>query len=176
MYEQLFILWMGFLSRAAGGGFGASYLDKEKGLNLSMLPELLFGLSLGIAYMIIFKNPYIAGIVSIWCYAWMETGHGTVLQWGDNPSAARGLRRQTLTPVVEWFSDRLGFYYGGINYCRLFMFVKGFLIGLPFGGLPLAVLWTLSYETGHRLQRNEVSEILCGVSTAFSVFIFYSVF
>ena len=187
MLYAAFIILMIFLARAAGGGFGAEYLRaKEDGgampFNLSFLPEIIFGISFGAASYVFSGNFFYAACVSIWCYLWMETGHGTVLQWGADPQAAKGERRHTLTPVVEWIcrqiNARTDFYieFGDINYCRIFMAVKGFLIGLPFGGLPLAVLWPLAYESKRYTKSHAITEMLSGAFAALAILLFCFIF
>lgn len=116
-----------------------------------------------------------------WSYAWMETGHGIVLLWGrdvNKQGYAQDVvnriledaktRTQTLKPVVDFLAKKLhiepklpdGTYT--VQYCRLFMSVKGFLIGLPFGGIPFIIAWPLSYEIGVRVKSHPVSEMLTG--------------
>lgn len=100
----------------------------------------------------------------------MQSAPGPALQWGRDPE--RGMARpRTLSPVVNWISDRLGFTGGDVNYCRLWMAVKGFLIGLPVGGIPLAIMWPLSYEIGNRLNSAVVSECLAGAGAGVSILI-----
>lgn len=160
------IIIMAILARQSGGGLGAQYLPRS----LTWLPEALFAVPLGYAGAVgmmhmtgsDFPPPLAFAVASVWSYLWMQTGHGTVLQWGSDPSAATGTRTQTLTPVINWMAKRLGLTVGEVGYCRLFMAVKGFLIGLPAGGLPLAFLWPLAYEIGVRVRRHEVSELLSG--------------
>lgn len=159
------IVIMAILARQSGGGLGAKYLPRS----LTWLPEALFAVPIGYAGAVgmmhmtdaDFPPPIAFAAACVWSYLWMQTGHGTVLQWGSDPSKAVG-RAQTLTPVINWIAARLGLTVGDVGYCRLFMAVKGFLIGLPAGGLPLAFLWPLAYEIGVRLRRHEVSELLSG--------------
>lgn len=186
MKYLLYCLVTAFLARASGGGFGAQKLNKKGAvddatgkdeggimpIDISFMPEVFFGFSFGFAHYLAFDSFLLYGLVSAWSYIWMETGHGTVLQWGNDPAAAQGERRQTLTPVVEFLSDRLGFVYGDRNYCRLFMAVKGFLIGLPVGGLPLAILWPLAYETKLWTKNHALTEIISGVFAGISILIF----
>lgn len=192
----MLIAVLAVLSRASGGGFGAKYLNRRGDvddatgedlggvipfISLAMLPEILFGATLGAAFWLALYllgvpgwwlltadgfhhiGPALAavaaGAVAVWCYAWMETGHGDVLGWGRQQKASEKDRTQTLTPVVDALADLLGItktlsdgFSPTTGYCRLFMSVKGFLIGLPFGGVILAVLWPLAYEVGARLR------------------------
>lgn len=160
-----FIIFMACIARMAGGGLWAERLPHP-------VPEIIFGLCFGVANYLAFENVWLALAVWVWCYAWMETGHGTVLSWGLNPDDATGARRQTLTPVVEFICRKLGVPFGSVNYCRIFMAVKGFLIGLPVGGIVLAVLWPLAYETGERLRKHEVSEFTSGAFAAMAILLF----
>lgn len=166
MMNWLLVPYMAITARQSGGGLGAQYLPRW----LTWLPELFFAAGFGLAA---FQYGGLAAavIATAWSYIWMQTGHGTVLQWGRDPSQAEG-RTQTLTPVVNWLAERFGFTLGDVNYCRLFMAVKGFLIGLPVGGLPLAILWPLAYEIGVRVKRHEVSELLSGAFAGFSIVLF----
>lgn len=167
------IIIMAILARQSGGGLGAQYLPRS----LTWLPEALFAVPLGYAGAVGVMNmtgadfpPPMAGLIAgVWSYLWMQTGHGTVLQWGRNPSAATSERTQTLTPVVNWMAARIGLTIGEVGYCRLFMAVKGFLIGLPVGGVLLAVLWPLAYEIGVRVKRHEVSELLSGAFAGLAI-------
>jgi hypothetical protein len=69
-----------------------------------------------------------------WSYAWMQSATGPALPWGSNPTASMS-RPRKLSPLVNWVSDKLGFERGDVNYCRTWMAVKGFLIGVSY---PLA--------------------------------------
>jgi len=194
------------LTRMAGGGFWAEKLNKkgaiddstgkDKGgimpFNLSMLPEILFGAAFGAAFYIVTGWALAALACAIWSYLWMETGHGPVLQWGRNPAAAQGTRRQRLTPLVNAMCKGisipvtkkksiqihgLGYEIGGVEYCRLFMAVKGFLIALPVGGILNAFLWPACYEIGNgRLKEQEISELFSGFAAFVSIMAFISLF
>lgn len=177
MLYLFLIAYMAVTSRLSGSGFG-----KKWGVSWApeLAFALPFGITLGwAAFHVVswLSAPYaVPGyvlIVSIiaaiyfgirgvaWAYGWMQAGHGIILEWGGlrKPDSDPD-RKQTLTPVVNWLADRLGIQKTHddimnsptINYCRLFMAVKGFLIGLPAGGIVLAVLWPLGYEIGHRTR------------------------
>lgn len=157
---------MAVTARQSGGGLGAQYLPRW----LTWLPEVFFAAGFGYAaYQ--YGGLVAAVIATAWSYIWMQTGHGTVLHWGKNPEHATGERTQTLTPVVNWLAKRLGLTIGEVGYCRLFMAVKGFLIGLPVGGILLAVLWPLAYEIGVRVKRHEVSELLSGAFSGVNIYL-----
>lgn len=186
-----FIDLMGVLSRQAGGGLGAKYLDKKGKIDpdtgvvgqgvmpfgLGMLPEMVFAIPFGIAAALLvdkFADPaawvlWLVGVIGWgWSYALMETGHGVVLQWGDDPAAAQGTRTHKLQKIVNPIANRLGYTLGDRNYCRLFMAVKGFLIALPALGVPMLIFWPLGYEAGWRLKHrgnadsHAIAEFLCG--------------
>ncbi len=188
----LLIPVMAVITRMAGGGLGAKYLDKKgkqdgkMPVNLSSLPEIVFALIVGgvaslvpnLVELLGIDVPLYANIIygllsAVWAYAWMQTGHGVVLPWAraiTDPVEHEKyrVRTQTLTPVVDLLAKLLGIEKDGpdglrsLNYCRLFMGVKGALIGLPILALPLAILWPLSYEIGVRVKKHEVSELLSG--------------
>lgn len=172
------IIYMSIMSRMAGGGLGAKYLDRVR---LTWLPELLFAVPFGAALSILSDNFIVASIMlsfgAAWSYIWMQTGHGAILHWGMEPVRDPD-RKQFLTPFVDWLSGRLGIVKNSTPYCRLFMAVKGFLIGLPVGGVVLAVLWPLAYEIGARLRGKVkfdphiVSEVLAGAGAGLAIAVF----
>lgn len=183
--NYIFILLKGIFARQSGGGLGGQYLPKY----LTWLPEVLFAAGFsGAGYL--YGGIIGAVLVTAFSYVMMQSGHGVALPWGrpipDGPFKDEMLagRVQKLTPVVDFLAKRLGISTArspedgsyGINYCRLFMAVKGFLIGLPVGGIVLAVLWPLAYEIGVRVKRHEVSEFLSGVFAGLAVVLFMSVF
>lgn len=176
------IIYMAVASRMSGGGLGAEILpSRDEGgkmpFNMTWLPEVFFALGFGIT---------LANVAPIWCgalaaawsYIWMQTGHGAVLHWGKldeyDPT-----RKQTLSPVVDWIAQRIGIVSDTeVNYCRLFMAVKGFLIGLPVGGVVLAILWPLGYEIGARLRGkissdpHAVAELVSGAGAGVAIVLF----
>lgn len=179
MISAPLILVMAALARMAGGGLWAEKLNKrgeideatgkDKGgvmrFNLSMLPEVLFGVAFGLANWMLLDSVLFAAACAVWSYQFMETGH--VFNWGQPVKRPRG--GQTLTPVVDFLARIFKiekFIEDGFspskNYCRLFMAVKGFLIGLPVGGIPLAILWPLAYEIGDRFDSHPLKELLSG--------------
>jgi hypothetical protein len=118
-------------------------------------------------------------LAAAWSYAWMQTGHGVVLPWGKALQFIDKDRRQLLSPVVDWLADMLKIkktqadgYSKTLNYCRLFMAVKGFLIGLPVGGILLANLWPLGYEIGNRMKNAELKEYISCTGAGLSVSVF----
>ena len=201
MMSIFLFLYMILTCRMSGGGLGSHILNKRGAVgddgkdlggvmpwNLTWVPEFLFCLPFGVPLSIFIysltTNPIYACASLIlaagWSYAWMQSATHPALQWGDDP--ARGMNRpRTLSPLVNWISDSLGFERGDINYCRTWMAVKGFLIGLPVGGIVLMILWPLAYEGGYRL-RGKVSfdphaftELAAGTGAALSILIFIAI-
>ncbi|MCZ6898071.1 MAG: hypothetical protein O7D95_05110, partial [Betaproteobacteria bacterium] len=62
------------------------------------------------------------------------------------------------------------------NYARLFMAVKGFLIGLPVGGFTMMILWPLGYEIGNKAGKHWLSETLAGAGAGLSIILFRGYF
>lgn len=156
----LVILYTAITSGWSGGSLPGHKLFGR----LDFMPEVLFSLA--------FVVPWysVIGIYSLliapWCYIWMQTGHANALPWGSgghNPD-----RENTLSPVVKTISDKLGIEYYSINYARLFMAVKGFLLTLPAFGFGI-ILWPLGYEIGHRAGHHVVSEVLSGAGAGLSI-------
>jgi hypothetical protein len=174
MIELLYIPYQAITARMSGGGLGAHVLDRFKA---TWLPEVFFALPFGFALSQV-VGPW-GWLAAVWSYLWMQTGHGVVLPWGKALQYTDKDRAQTLSPFVDWLSDRLKIqkvqsdgYSKTLNYCRLFMAVKGFLIGLPVGGISLAVFWPLAYEIGHRLDNAALKEWLAGTGAALAVILF----
>ncbi len=167
------ILYMGIMSGYAGGSL--PHADKLDKLHLTWLPELLFALPFGLVWWPVLSGWSLsfAGLSIGWSYIWMQTGHANALPWGKGGHDPD--RTNTLSPVVKWLSDRLCVEYYSTNYARLFMAVKGCLIGLPVGGLTLLIGWPLGYEIGSRAGNHAVAEVAagcfagCGVSLALFV-------
>lgn len=187
MLEAILCVLIGAaLCRMSGGGLGAKYLNKkgkEEGImpiNLSSLPEICLSAlvgGIGAVYLgnLIGIEPWVVALfTSAWFYAWFQTGHGAILHWGLE-KVTEPDRRQTLTPVVDYIALVLGVEKNSTNYCRLFMAVKGLLIGLPILAFPLIVLWPLAYEVGARLRGkikfdpHAAAELLSGAFLGFCV-------
>lgn len=169
MIDLLIIPVMGVLSAWSGGSlWPAQYLPKR----LTWLPEAVF--ALGFGYAVFPLIGYYAVIAIIWSYAWMQSATGPGLHWGD--SGYRPDRTSTLKPFVDWINRAFKFDPSTANYCRLYMSVKGFLIGLPVGGLPLLVGWPLGYEIGYRLGSNTIREFAAGCFAGLSIYLFMLLF
>ena len=172
---------MAILASLAGGSFpGSKVFDREITLfhrwtiNFTWIPEAIFCAIIASAAEMAWGSWVVipAFIIS---YIGMQAATGPALPWGDDPERSMS-RPRTLSPIVNWISDRLGFTRGDVNYCRTWMAVKGFLIGLPLGGIPLAILWPLAYEAGYRVapytkgfDSHIIKEMLSGVAAAIAI-------
>lgn len=188
MVYALIIAYMAITARMSGGGLGAKYLNKkgdQSGVmpfDLTFFPEVMF--AAGFAAAVGQFSVWASFIVLAWCYIWMQTGHGIVLPWGEKLPEHDRNRTQTLSPVVDFLADILGIqktqadgYSRTLNYCRLFMAVKGFLIGLPVGGFITALGWPLAYEIGARLRpvtrySHNIAELATGIVAGLSIVAF----
>jgi len=162
IYFLALLIFLIVAARASGGGFGAEWLQKRIGWG--GLPEILFAAPFGVTLGVLTGEWWLGVLGWAWSFLWMETGHGVVLPWGqpipdgEFKDELIGGRKQTLTPVVNFLAQQFGISTDrpdgiySVGYCRLFMAVKGFLIGLPAGGLLLVVLWPACYEVGARLR------------------------
>ena len=159
MIELLIIPTMAALSGWSGGSLKGHDLFPA-----TWLPEAVF--ALGFALPWLFICPWVAPVAWGISYAGMQTGTAGGLHWGDgsyNPE-----RTNTLTPFVNWLSP---WHPSTVEYCRVFMAVKGLLITLPVGGLGV-IGWPLGYELGHRLGSNTARECLSGAFTGIAIYIF----
>lgn len=153
----LLIPLMAFLARASGGGI-------KLPAAVAWAPEALFALVIGIvAYKI--HGPVWGCIGAATSYIFMQTGHGIAYHMGRNPKSAQGLRKQTLSIIVDPICKALGWTLGERPYCYLFMGLKGLGIGLAVApwGLLMALLWPLAYDIG-RIRNNETAEFLSGAA------------
>lgn len=168
---------MALCAAYAGGSMPfAQILDREadvfgRKISFAWLPEALFAIPFGfyVADQIGGFAGELGGLIAfLWSYGWMQTGHGAVLAWGNpNPE-----REHTLTPVVNWLADYFNIDRGGVGYCRLFMAVKGFLIGVPTGpgAIVTAILWPAAYEIGYRARwHHGFTEALTGIAAALAI-------
>lgn len=168
LISSIFILTMGFLSYLAGKG------------TAGQVPEILFslpfGISLGCAFIDVdVRLAIMLGTIGIVIsYAGMQTGTWYYLRWQkhDNPNLKRG---GTLKPLIDWISKRFGWKIGDEGYAWVAAAIKGFIIGLPVGGIPLAIMWPIAHETGtHFKVKNpvELREFLSGCAAGISILLF----
>lgn len=175
---------MSFLARAAGGGDPAKSLDKELGAFGRSLPEYIWAamltvppvlLSMSFLWYVVLTAFILSGLCA---YSAMQTGHGNVLHWGKDQLYTL-TRNQGLTPIVDFIykaynklAVRIKFLSiinkGDINYCRLFMAVKGFWVGLtvlPLGPFLMFFLWPLAYDIGRNRENpnHALAEYLSGL-------------
>lgn len=156
-FVVIMTIWMMLVARLAGGGYIAPRLPAP-------LPEIVFGLTFGVAAFMWMGNPYLAFAGAVWSYAWMETGHGNAYHMGFHQYKYPP-RHQTLDFVVLPICRLFGWESRSPQYCWLFMGLKGLLIGASLGwyGLPLAILWPLSYWISYKFtDSSELAEHLSG--------------
>lgn len=153
--EWLLIPLMAFLARAAGGGIKLPSIT-------GWIPEFLFAFVICLVSLTIY-GPWIALPLSTLSYLGFQTGHATAYHMGRKPHAAQGLRKHTLSKIVDPICHWLGWTLGERPYCYLFLGIKGLLIGLAVAplGLIMAILWPLAYDIG-RIRNNETAEFLSG--------------
>ena len=131
------------------------------------LPEVLFALAFVYAWFPLIGMWSL--LVGLWSYGWMQSATANGLHWGKGKY--KPSRDTSFSPVVNWISDRLYLDRSSVNYCRLYMSIKGFLITLPVLGLGV-ILWPLGYEIGNRSGKHVVSELLSGAGAGLSILIF----
>jgi len=161
MIEYIFPPAMALLSAWSGGSLWPSQYLPDK---LTWLPEALFAACIGYALYPVIGWYCLIGVA--WSYVFMQSATAPGLHWGDgsyNPN-----RTSTLKPLVDWLSP---WHPSTVEYCRVYMAVKGFLISLPIGGLG-AIGWPLGYELGHRLGSNTYRELLAGLFMGLNVYLF----
>lgn len=146
---------LAFIGRMSGASWGPRQVG-----------EILVSLSVGVAswYLGYFQGAIgiiVSLLVAGFTYASVQTGHGNVYHMGflekEYENSPRGLDR-----LFGWF----GRFFGeprSAGYCWALMGVKGLCIGLglfPYG-LPLVILWPLSYYISFRFSRDsEIGEWL----------------
>lgn len=195
MTGMLLVIYMAVCSRAAGGGFGAHILNKRGAVgddgrdlggrmpfNLTWLPEALFAMPFAYLWFTFSWWGVLCFLIAgIWTYAFMQSATAPALHWGNDPYASVR-RHSTLSPIVNMLARAFKISIGSTDYCRLYMAVKGFLIGLPAGGVVLAVLWPLGYEIGDRFDGfisfdpQAIKEGAAGAGAAIAIIIWISVF
>lgn len=175
----LFIIYMGVTGRMSGGGFGAKYLP------YSWIKELLFALPFGIAcsWAVNLHFGYVPALFALLIgtaisYLGMRSSTKLLLQWEGHNGVLNRIPR--LKPVVDWLAKHLGYKLGDEGYSWVSAALKGFIIGLPVGGVFSAVFFVLGHEIGsHARGRVDkwfdphiVSEVLSGSGAATSIYIF----
>jgi len=177
----IFILLMGLLGRLSGNGFGASF-------GMKWLPEYLFGIPFGLAAAYAYNGFdvnwwsvlifIVSAVISV---AGMESSTWYFLRWKkhSDPNLTRG---GTVKPIVDFFAKLCGYKIGDEGYAWIGAAVKGFIIGLPVGGIFTAILWPIGYEIGsHAKGRVEkygikdshaVSEFMSAAGGGLSIIIF----
>lgn len=171
MIDLLLIPYMAITARQSGGGLYADKLPK-------FLPELFF--AAGFGYAAFQYGGWIAALLATaWSYLWMQTGHGTFYMMrgyhDHNRPDPDKPRKQTLEYVVEPVFNWLGVSKLHPSYSWACMGLKGFLIGLPVGGLPLAIMWPCAYWAGAKLKNHALSELLAGAVAGVAIYIFMAV-
>lgn len=182
MIEAIFIILMGILGRMSGNGFGQKW-------GASWLPEAIMCIPYGAAlgYVLWSVNPIVAVIAGVIgyaiSYAGMQSATWYFLRWESHETDTT--RNGTLKPVVDFIADRFGFKLGDEGYAWIGAAVKGFIIGLPVGGVLTALLWPLGYEIGShakgRVERfipdsHAVSEFMSAALGAVSIVAFLALF
>lgn len=161
----MFVVMMGVLGRMSGNGFGQKW-------NVAWLPEFLYALPFGIAVFFA-SGSFLLSLLSVAIsYAGMQSATWYFLRWQthDDPNTTRG---GTLKPVVDFIAGQFGYHLGSEGYAWVGAAVKGFIIGLPVGGVLTALLWATSYEIGSHTQgKNAVSEFLSAAGGGISIIFF----
>lgn len=166
----LIIPYMALMSRLSGSGFGARW-------GVAWLPELLFALPFGVALTwalgpLIGAWSFLVGVIAwAWSYGFMQSGTWMFLKWTRHEPNLN--RSATLKPLTDWVAGRFGYKLGDEGYSWIAAGIKGLLIGLPVGGLPLAVLWPLGYEIGSHFKNDAIKEIAAGTGAGISILIFW---
>ncbi len=172
MMYLFLIIYMAAAAGYSGGSLPYSnILDREVSIlghtiNFKWLPEALFAVPFG------FMVPAWAFVpAAVWSYLWMQTATAPALHWGQG--AYDPARTSKLKPFVDWLNAKtIKADPSTVEYCRLYMGVKWFLIGLPSGfGAPVsAVGAVLAYEGGARFKwHHGVTEALTGVAAALAL-------
>ncbi len=163
-----FIALFACLARAAGGGLWAKHLQAKKDggvmpFDLTILSEIAFGLITGAA--VGWHHGLMLGaLAAVSTFFAFNTGHGTVL----DPAQAAAGRKQFLSNIVDSICEKRGWPLGSLEYCWIFMGIKGAWIGaflLPYGAL-LALLWPACYMLLNGTAREWVSGGLMGLVVA----------
>lgn len=172
----LFVILMGTLGRMSGTGFGQKW-------GIAWLPEALFAIPFGVAFGWAVGNPFLSIPAAFVSYLGMQSATWYFLRWEshDDPNTKRG---GTLKPIVDWLAARCGWKLGDEGYAWVGAAVKGFIIGLPVGGVLTAILWPLGYEIGSHMKGHTerfgiepqaVSEFLSAAFSGVSILVFIEI-
>lgn len=171
---MLLISYMALMSRLSGSGFGDRW-------GMAWIPEVLFAypFGFGLGYVLApVIGPDWATLLGVlawgWSYGFMQSGTWTFLQWTEHePNKARKGR---LKPITDWIASRFGYSLGDEGYSWIAAGLKGFLIGLPVGGIPLSIQWPLGYEIGSHFKNRAIREIVAGAGAGLSIYLFVWIF
>lgn len=178
---MLLVPWMSFLASAAGGNSGASWLVYRVGTSFgafwgsaaSRLPEIVWAISIAAVSTLVFGLGWYGALVFIPAYLAMETGHGNAFHDGVAEKLFSD-RWQTLDYIVRPITNLLKFAPRSKWYCRVFMGIKGLLIGAPilWFGIPLVVLWPAAYAISFRTKGDsEYAELISGACMGLMLYI-----
>ena len=184
MFWILFFVLMGVLGRLSGNGFGQRW-------GVSWMPELIhslpYGLALGWAVHTLtgefWASHGLTAVGTAISYAGMQSATWYFLKWvkDKTPNLERG---GTMKPIIDFIAGRFDYKLGDEGYSWIAAGVKGFIIGLPVGGVLTALLWPLGYEIGShargRVERfgldpHAVSEFMSAALGGVSVFAFVQI-
>jgi hypothetical protein len=180
----IFFIIMGVLGRMAGNGFGSKW-------NLAYLPEMIYSLPYGFAlgwalyqfdlgFAQCISGFFVGSLIS---YGGMQAATWSFLRW-ESHSDPNLNRTSDLKFIVDWLASLFNYKLGDEGYSWISAGVKGFIIGLPVGGVFTAVLWALGYEIGShargRVERfgidpHAISEIASAFLGAVSILAFVTV-
>ena len=169
---------MALLSRLSGNGAGAKW-------GVSWLPEALFAFLFGLANSYAFFShgfgffAVVSSLVfsTLISFAGMQSATWMSLLWEshDDPNTER---TATLKPFIDWLAGVFGYRLGDEGYAWTAAAVKGFIIGLPVGGFPCAVLWMLGQEIGSRVKgenQQVFRDLFAGAGAGLSIVLFLAI-
>lgn len=156
MMYFLLTMWLGYWSAESGASFPWSKTWQDLKAWGSEVPEIILSLTIGLVAT--FGYCSLLGINPLWCllmfpvpsvitYAGQQSATWAYLMWTGAPNKYRN-RESTLRPTNDFIAGLLGFPYGSEGYSWVWAATKGFIITLPLGGLPGAVLFPLGHELG----------------------------
>lgn len=160
MVEIILIFGLAILYAWAGGSLKCHEFIP------SAVAEIVFSLVL-VSPLMQF-HPLAALWAAPWSYRFLQAANANGLHWGKGQYKPE--RDTVFSPIVNWTSDRLGYDRSSVQYCRLYMAVKGFLVTLPVGGFGV-IGFPLGYDLGERLNgrvkdSNLYRELFAGGITA----------